>query len=307
MNSFLKSTTTALSFAFCIGLSSCEKDALLTPTAPDPKSADIAPENALQTINPTALKNYTLVKLGQYVLTYQADGRLIKVQKGAKYTTIEYLVNPARIVAYTLENTSFFGNIPTSTYGVKSTTLYLNNDNMAVSSEVETNYQKKGEFSSPQKFAYVYENQRLVKCYNVENPTAHITIFGYNTTGDLTSVKVENNGVLAYVDQYTYSAQANQPVDYHPLNPQFSFFGEEYDEGTALMFLPVFGKFNKHLVQTIARTQNAPYKVLFNYAYKYNLNVDGHVTDRERWNQTLNQKIETDQYQYTLGPIYTRQ
>ncbi|GAB4014394.1 hypothetical protein [Spirosoma koreense] len=93
MNSFLKLTTSTLSIAFCIGLSSCEKDALLTPTAPDTKSAGIAHETALQTITPTIPKKYTLVKQGEYVLTYQADGRIARVQKGVKKAVFNYEVN----------------------------------------------------------------------------------------------------------------------------------------------------------------------------------------------------------------------
>ena len=59
-------------------------------------------------------------------------------------------------------------------------------------------------------------------------------------------------------------------------------------------------------LQTITRTQNAPYQVLFNYKYKYALNADGYVTERERWNQTTNQKIETDQYQYQVESVTTK-
>ncbi|WP_420148935.1 hypothetical protein [Spirosoma sp.] len=305
MNSFLKITTSALSFAFCIGLSSCEKDALLTPPAPTPKSADIAPETAPQTITPTIPKKYTLVKQGEYMLTYKPDGRLASVRKGAKRTTFEYKVNPTRIIAYS-SLISYNGGVESGGVTLKITTLYLNNDNMALRSEVITHDLTTGQFSTPQKFGYVYENKRLVKCYNVEDPNAETTVFGYDTNGDLSSVKVETNGRLVYSDQYTYGNRGIPQADLYPLNPTFSFFGQDNSDGTALMFLPVFGKFNKHLVQTITRTQTGPAKVLFNYGYKYNLNADGYVTDRERWNQTTNQKIETETSDYKVESVPTK-
>ncbi|GAB3945100.1 hypothetical protein GCM10028805_13640 [Spirosoma harenae] len=277
-------------------MASCEKDALLTPTAPNPKSADIVPETALQTINPTIPKKYTLVKQGEYVLTYHADGRLKKVLKGNVTTGFNY-DNPSQIVCQSSTHDAYGFVV------IKYTTLYLNNDNMAVRSEVETFANGN---TTVQKFGYVYENKRLVKCYNVEDTDAETTVFGYDTNGDVSSMKVETNGRLVYSDQYTYGNRGIPQADLYPLNPTFSFFGQDKSDGTALMFLPVFGKFNKHLVQTITRTQTGPSKVLFNYAYKYNLNADGYVTDRERWDQTTNQKIETETSDYKVESIATK-
>ncbi|GAB3717352.1 hypothetical protein GCM10027592_59390 [Spirosoma flavus] len=160
-----------------------------------------------------------------------------------------------------------------------------------------------GNYNKVKDLAYSYQNQRLVKYYDEDYPISEkSTLFNYNNDGDLISVTVQKNETLIHTDKYSYDTQQK---DYHPHNPKFSFFGEGIDEGTELMFLPVFGTFNKHLIKNISRTQNAPYKVLFNYAYKYDVNSDGRVTKRERWNQTTNQLIETEQYQYKVESLIT--
>ncbi|MBD2702202.1 hypothetical protein IC229_16235 [Spirosoma sp. BT702] len=295
MNSFLKITTSALSIAFCISLTSCEKDSLLSPMASDARSSDNFREAVTPVINPTIPKKYTLIKMGGYELTYQADGKLAGVKKGNKFTTYEYLPNLYKIIAHSWQPVGNgyeeYRKIVIDLYGGTS----------AARAEIWAKSNNSNALYKIKTLAFTYENHRLIKCNDEDSPYSNkSTIFTYNNDGDLTSAKVQNYNTVFYVDQYTYGGSGSPLKDSHPYNPQFSFFGEGEDEGTELMFLPVFGTFNKHLVQTVSRIQNAPYKVLFNYAYKYDLNADGHVTERERWNQTINQKIATDLYQYKV-------
>ncbi|MBN8822612.1 MULTISPECIES: hypothetical protein [unclassified Spirosoma] len=298
MNSAFKITLCAVSFAVSTSLVSCQKDALPTPVGPEVTNTHAGSDVAVQSNLLAATKKYTLVKEGPYELSYNADGKIVKVKRSNFYTDYEHSVSPAYVKATSYSTNS---GVPVK---YKVNVISLNPDYTANTGWVRF-YDNTGAVSMEYYVDYDFVNQHLVK-YREDGGSARSTEFTYDGDGELSMVTQKFNGTIEYQNLYSYTGYGPMQTDYHPQNPLHTTFDSNLDQGTELLFLPIFGKFHKHLVQSISRIQSSPYKVLFNYRYKYTLNADGRVTERERWDQTINQKLTTDSYQYIVELLVGR-
>ncbi|WP_461087826.1 hypothetical protein [Spirosoma gilvum] len=299
MNSPFKITLFAVSFVLGTGLVSCQKDVLPTPVSPEVTNTNAGSDVAVQSDILVATKKYTLVKEGPYELSYNADGKLIKVKRGNLYTEYEYGVSPSYVKATSYSSNS---GVPVK---YKVNVISLNQDYTANLGWVRF-YDSNGVVTKEYYVGYKFVNKHLVE-FHIEGGGHTSTEFTYNADGELSMVTQKYDSTIEYQNLYSYTGYGPMQTDYHPQNPLYTVFDSNMmDQGTELLFLPIFGKFHKHLVQSISRIKSSPYQVLFNYRYKYTLNADGRVTERERWDQTINQKLATDSYQYIVEMLAGR-
>jgi hypothetical protein len=251
-----------------IGAVSCKKESML----PEP-AAGAEKREAAMDLNPGPVAAYpVLTKHGAKTLTYTADKKLKSVNFG-NGTMINYTY-PAQFPNLILAKESFNGNV------YNDITYFL--DGSGRCSKMSIKYILNGAGVIDYDYEFVYQNNRLVEQKGVKG-TSELYTFGYDAQNRL---KVLNEfsapGVLSRHTKYEYdNFNGVAQDDKYPLNP-----AEAHIDG----YLPIFGKFSKHLVLSLKTFKGAgsTSNDLERMAkFIYTRNAAGFVTKRaeEYWNK----------------------
>ncbi len=294
MNTFFQKSTLAFGLAASLSLVSCQDKDLVTPDHPaEAAKAATALDGGIVVGFP---KKYTLTKHGQATLTYQADGRLKKVdyagQVPAFYTIYTYALQTITTTTYTgnkvfnkvtyqLDNTGrcttaketdymYYGPTPQNPYGSYSTT------------DINSTYQ--------------YNALGQLKTRFINN-AGYQTDYVFNPAGDLSKITNYKNFVAAEEVTFAYDQPVGDPIlaDRYPINSTWTNLPDPY--------LKIFGKTSKHLVKLLTQKLLPTNQTLTNHYFAYTLNTDGYVTEAKEFNIANAALVATTGYEYLVTDI----
>ncbi|GAB4039778.1 hypothetical protein [Spirosoma gilvum] len=282
MNTFVKSKIALLGIALSMSLVSCNKDSLFDSVQPGNGSAQTRPDNSTPTTAGSngiaAFKKYTLVKHGDWQLSYDADGHLIKRQS---------IFNPDYYWDYNWASngSGLTAQFHFGAYLWQKTLILLDANGRAKKSLVNT-YDNKGNHVHQFEYNYLYTAAGQLKTIN--GPDNQVYAFAYDASSNLKQIDILTNGkkeIMTY--EFLGATDKNQ------LNPSWSTMYNQIDP-----FLPIFGKFSSKLMTSFHYYDQAHLTILEDYDYAYELNSDGMVTKIEA---TKNSNGKTYLTRYALA------
>ncbi|WP_421826980.1 hypothetical protein [Larkinella sp.] len=271
-----------------ISLSSCENQQL-EPSAPRQSNMEQSAEsNALgmDDIIVSVAKKHTLVKQGNATLSYDANGKLVKVMEGNRTTTYAY--SPGKVTTLTL-----VGGTKT-----QDGTYFLDANGRCTHSEVPDYSVVDGiPHITMNSFKYDYDAKgRLINRYHSIYPNMRVE-FAYNADGDLVEVKRFNNPndvIQKNIYEYQF-AGSSILTDNNRLNAVGVFNLDPY--------LRIFGKTSKHLVQRLKTIQMVYGGTTTDYRFAYTLNADGYVTTSKKYSVSNGALLQTSPYEYVVSDL----
>ena len=304
MNLFTRVITASLCFSALNGLIACkpETDVDAIPSLPN--------EFAQQSTNGnrTPDKPHRLIKHGTNTLSYNPEGQLSRVT-----------FSPTRFIDYTYQDSirvftsEYINNVLEEkvTYNIHHA-LGAGGNGMWSPTDPETY------FSHYPNQCYLVVWVKYIHGVGAETTKQHSRLFRYNEKGMLwkvddfgnsidvyrSEITYDSNGDLAKVTEftagdvkmsettYTYSGYRNSSLvlnDYHTFNP---------DEFQVDPYVPVFGKYGSHLIQTKTRTSFFSIIPSYSYRYQYTLDASGYVTNRDTYNVSNSLLVQTTPYVY---------
>ncbi|WP_128543704.1 DUF4595 domain-containing protein [Larkinella soli] len=286
MNRFLK-TISLSCCALLVGLSACRNHELtsVSPLGPGAPSGTLQPAGDDLIVGVS--KKHTLVKHGNTSLIYNPDGTLQKVTTGNRVTTYSY--GPGKISFLTTEN------------GKKTDdgNFYLDANGRCLQSDANTYYVQDGiNFIQINPLKYEYDGSgRLSKRYSTIYQQQRIEFF-YDANGDLAETKEYGfSNTLIQRNTYFYATERGAALisDRHSLNPVGIRDMDPY--------LRVFGKRSKHLVHRLKIEQPVYDGVNTDHRYKYTLDGDGFVIQRNKTVTANGLLLESVPYEYLITDI----
>ncbi|WP_128546396.1 hypothetical protein [Larkinella soli] len=292
MNAFAKHALAALALVFSLSLTSCDRENAIAPGRPEAGETVPRPTGNTPNDGPVSVfKKYTLVKYGHWQLTYDNTGDLVKKQS---------TIDPTLFREYSrASNGSGMTILDMNGGKMSGKTLILFDGKGRAKESFITKYG----FANGQqtavttRFAYQYNaDNRLEKITNLDNGN-HYFLFTYNGNGDRSKVEMYNSGKKT-VTTYTYVG-FNQPLipDYNRMNLAWMPLYDKIDE-----HLPIYGKANKNLPRNLEFLDVPSGQVTDKVSYKYNLNADGYILQREETRQTAGQTlVDTFSFDYIVS------
>jgi hypothetical protein len=301
MKSVIKIMSAAICFVMAFGLTSCDKENILSPDKPSiVDNQTISPSEATSTLNADDLnapKKILLSHQGSTWLYYATSSSLRRVsgQEDNKSTNTEYTYSSG---ASGLKIVTAIKQI-----GQEKETYvhFLNTKGKCI----ETRYKKynsQGASIKEATFMYEYnEKGQLKKQYDKYDVNYRVE-YTYDGDGNLIKKIIygsKNKKVAEITYTYATTQYGVKLVDKYPLNPwELPFYWHIQDQ-----YLPIFGKFNKHLVHRVTFKNIADGQTLMDNYFQYKFNAEGYVTERKT--TSLLNNHETDAlYRYLeVSPI----
>lgn len=289
---FSKNALTVTSLILSLSLISCEKDSqmlrpddgqgtgTITPRStqtPETGPVIMVPAGGGIVVN----KKYVLDKYAHWKMSYDAKGNLVKLQSTADPNLVREYIRASNGSGITIMDYEGFK--------VKVKTLILLDANGRCKESFVTSYgvANGNPTSSTVRFAYKYNaKNQLEEIKDQDNSKRH-DVFQYNPDGNLRQVQHYNTNVTQTTTYYyEYPGQA-AIVDKNHLSPLWMPHYNQVDE-----FLPIYGKFNIHLVWKLEYKEVATNSTLDQVYFKYKMNNDGYIDERENSRNTANQTLK---------------
>ena len=289
MKLFSKSTLSALGLVLSMSLVSCEKGSdMIRPddnqsSNNTPRSTDTRPNTGTVPGGGVILvaKKYVLEKYAHWQLSYDAKGNLVKLQSTADPNLVREYIRASNGSGITIMN---YEGIK-----LKGKTLILLDANGRCKESFVTSYgfANGNPTTSTVRFSYKYNANNQLEEIKDQDNSSRYDQFQYNPDGNLRQVKHYNNGVKQRTTYYyEYPGQA-AITDKNRLSPLWMPHYNQVDE-----FLPIYGKFNKHLVWKLEYSDAVTNSTLDQVYFKYKMNNDGYIEERENTRNTAGQSLK---------------
>ncbi|GAB4036216.1 hypothetical protein [Spirosoma gilvum] len=275
MNTFVKSTIALVGTALIMSLVSCSKDSLLDSVQPGNGSVQTRPDNSTP---PTAssdlisvFKKYTLIKHGDWQLSYDANGDITKLQSTADPNYYWEYIRASNGSGMTVQLRN----------GIKlwQKTLILFDAKGRAQKSFVNKYDNLGNNVSQQVYDYLYNATGQLK--TITGTGNQVYTFEYDASSNLKKIDISINGkkqVMTY--QFLGAADKNH------LNPSWLTMYDQIDP-----FLPIFGKFSSKLMTSFQLYDQATNSVIEDVTYNYVLNSDGMVTSKTETRKTAGKTL----------------
>jgi YD repeat-containing protein len=280
----------------CLSVFSCQENSLVNPEVTQSQNLTVALDQAMS----PATKKYKLTKFGDQTLTYYPDGQI----KGYVYPvgpsinlTATYTYNYTPGTIYTIGSINVVLHSP-SPIAVNINRTYWFNATGHCYKYQEVDHQPSGDLTLMYILGYNPQGQ-LIDCLQWLNGSAHgREKYEYNADGDMIKVTsldaqqvIYRTAILSYMP-----TNGGAPVnDLYPVGSRWRHPDEVY--------LPYFGQPSKHLVQHVVETLSGNPNDPTHYYYKYVLNADGYVIERNGTYKPNRQLFETREYEYEVTSI----
>ncbi|GAB3314993.1 hypothetical protein GCM10027299_03830 [Larkinella ripae] len=275
-----------------MGLVSCEKSAdMIRPDEGQssanntPRPIETTPKPGIPTTGPGGVivvtPKYTLVKYAHWNLSYDAKGDLVQMQSTADPTLFRDYSRASNGTGMTILEQS--GGKMTR----KTLILFDTKGRCKQSFNITYGIENGQVTSSTKRYDYFYNAKNQLEKIADQDNSKRYDLFQYNPDGNLRQVKHYNTNVTQRTTYYyDYPGQA-AIVDKNHLSPLWMPHYDQVDE-----FLPIYGKFNKHLVWKLEYDDAVSNVNLDQVYFKYKMNNDGFITERENTRNTASQTLK---------------
>ncbi|RRB15276.1 hypothetical protein [Larkinella knui] len=216
---------------------------------------------------------------GHWKLSYDADGKLVKLQSTADPSLIREYVRASNGSGMTIRD--YVGGRLTT-----KTLIILDAKGRCKESFI-TNYQIDNgkETTSSSRYSYFYNSKNQLEIIRDQDDYQHFESFSY-VDGNLETIEFWNHARLGAFHYY-YKKPTDpswQPLipDKNHMNMLYSSLYDEVDE-----FQPIYGKFHKSLPVRCEYETKVTYVIIDAIDYKYTFNSSGYITERENTRHTL--------------------
>ncbi|UFH57531.1 hypothetical protein [Spirosoma sp. KNUC1025] len=287
----MKHALVLITLAALVGLSSCDKNAVIDSVQPTPATGvEVLTASAKADDMPPLTTPHRLIKHGNRTLTYDEKNRLTQVTDGSSVTTFEY--KPGHCYSTTTRGGLVASRVdyeltPTGRCSYLTYSRFLGFHPKTK----QPNY-----FTTKYSLVSYAETGRLGHMANDTYDSFEKYEFKYDANNNLSQIKYyDHSGKLTRTTTLTYDKPyAGAPqIDFYELNPDIN---AEYMDP----YLNVFGEFSKYLVRSKKVVVNN--MLTTNEYYKYKLNIDGYVTARDRYDGATHAYQDSTPFEFVAIP-----
>ncbi|GAB3558107.1 hypothetical protein [Spirosoma fluminis] len=281
MKTLVQQIALSTSVLLSIGLTSCEKDSLLTPDQASRARFSAVDEGIVVSIP----QIHKLTRHGEATLTYADNGQLLAVTtpvRGSMNIQTDYTYSPGKIRAFTHQGKIVLHD---ETFTLDASGRCTESVEVGVASDIHWtfNYDTKG---------------RLESVYNKNSCVGGVSYY-YNTDGDLGLAMLSTSPSNGISIAFFYNKPTGDPLqdDKYPLNVSLPrLAGHD-------MYLRIFGKPSRHLLKQVAYTSFDGSSVPGNLSYVYTLDTEGYVTQKTEYDGQSIKLPKTSLYAYDMVNI----
>jgi hypothetical protein len=274
----------------CLSVFSCQENSLVNPELTQSQNSTVALDQAMG-----APKKYKLTKFGYQKLTYFPDGRIKGFVDASWSLVATYSYNYTPGTMYTTGSIDVVLHAPSPNSFDTKLTYWFNDSGHCYKYQQVSHHP---DVTLTYILAYNSKGQWTDCLQSLNGDDSGREHYEYNADGDMTKATTLNaqlvplrTFILSYIP-----IKGGAPVDdLYPMGSRWRQPEEAY--------LPYFGNHSKHLVQSVVETLASSPNNPTHYYYRYVLNADGYVTERNGTYKPDRQLFETREYEYEVTSI----